>query len=158
MLTLHEVLPLEVIQAEHDPDVRPTFTQLNHVAMGSPVHAPDQQFKEGGLRTALHLASSGALEVMRVTKAIPTANGDLLFLGVPARVGSTARSLQVSFIGEGLLPAPQLDPKNGRLHLHYPHKEHPEVQALLNSKRERFCYYWRSADGERTHAWLLSSK
>lgn len=126
--------------------------------MGSPVHAPDQQYKEGGLRTAIHLAQSGALEVMRVTKAIPTTSGDLLFLGVPARHGSSARSLQVSFSAEGVLPAPRMDANNGRIHLHYPHKDHPEVQALLNSKRNRFCYFWRSANGDQTHAWLLSSK
>ncbi len=125
--------------------------------MGSPVHAPDQ-FKEGGLRTALHLGSSGALEVMRVTRAVPTANGDLLFLGLPARSGSTARSLQVSFVAEGVLPAPTLDANNGRIRMFYPHKDHPEVQALLNSKRDRFCYFWRSAKGDHTHAWLLSSK
>lgn len=125
--------------------------------MGSPAHAPDQ-YKEGGLRTALHLSSTGALEVMRITKAIPTNNGGLLFLGVPARHGSSARSLQVSFANETVLPAPQMDPSNGRIHLHYPHKDHPEVQALLNSKRNRFCYFWRSANGDQTHAWLLSSK
>lgn len=126
--------------------------------MGSPVHAPEQPYKEGGLRTASHLAQSGALEVMRVTKAIPTANGDLLFLGVPARAGSVARSLQVSFNSEDPLPAPQLDPNNGRIHLHYRHKDHPEVQSLLNSRRDRFCYFWRSAQGDQTHAWLLSSQ
>jgi len=127
------------------------------MAMGSPVHAPDQ-FKEGGLRTALHLGSSGALEVIRVTKAIPTANGDLLFLGTPARVGSIARSLQVSFTGDGTIPAPSIDPNTGRIRIFYPHRDHPEVQALLNSKRNRFCYFWRSAKGDQTHAWLLSSK
>ncbi|MBL7953060.1 MAG: hypothetical protein JNM62_15230 [Flavobacteriales bacterium] len=125
--------------------------------MGSPVHAPDR-YKEGGLRTALHLGSSGALEVMRVTRAIPTANGDLLFLGTPARTGNTARSLLVSFETEGVLPAPTMDPSNGRIHLFYPRKDHPEVLALLNSKRDRFCYFWRSAKGDQTHAWLLSSK
>lgn len=125
--------------------------------MGSPAHITDPH-KEGGLRTALHLGSSGALEVMRVTKAIPTANGDLLFLGTPARTGSIARSLQVSFATEDVLPSPSLNPENGRIHLYYPHRDHPEVQALLNSKRNRFCYFWRSAQGDHTHAWLLSSQ
>lgn len=124
--------------------------------MGSPVL--DQQYKEGGLRTALHLGNTGALEVMRVTRAVPTANGDLLFLGIPARIGSRARSLQVSFTTEGVPPAPSLDPKNGRIQLYYPDRDHPEVQALLNSKRNRFCYFWRSAKGDHTHAWLLSSR
>lgn len=125
--------------------------------MGSPAHVPDP-YKEGGLRTALHLGSSGALEVMRVTKAIPTANGDLLFLGTPARAGSIARSLQVSFATDDVLPSPSLNPENGRIHLYYPHRDHPEVQALLNSRRNRFCYFWRSAQGDHTHAWLLSSQ
>ena len=110
------------------------------------------------MRTALHLGSSGALEVMRVTKAIPTANGDLLFLGIPARTGSIARSLLVSFSMEAVLPTPSLNPDNGRIHLYYPHRDHPEVQALLNSKRNRFCYFWRSSEGDHTHAWLLSSQ
>lgn len=125
--------------------------------MGSPVHAHDQQYKEGGLRTAMHLANTGALEVMRVTRSIPTASGDLLFLGVPARHGGIARSLQVSFAKDAALPAPRLDISNGRIHLCYTDKDHPEVQALLNSKRNRFCYFWRSTNGERTHAWLLST-
>ena len=124
--------------------------------MGTPVLAPDS-YKEGGLRTALHLGSSGSLGVMRVMKAIPTANGDLLFLGQPARSGNIVRSLQVSF-REGPLPAPTLDQTTARIVLFYPHRDHPEVQALLNSKRNRFCYFWRSASGDRTHAWLLSSK
>lgn len=131
---------------------------INQMAMGSPVHAPDQPYKESGLRAAMHLANTGALEVMQITKAIPTNSGGLLFLGVPARHGSSARSLQVSFSSEDTMPAPQMDAGNGRIHLHYPHRDHPEVQALLNSKRNRFCYFWRSASGERTHAWLLSSK
>lgn len=126
--------------------------------MGSPVHAPEQHYKEGGLRTALHLGSTGALEVMRVTKAIRTTDDDLLFLGAPGRHGSIARSLQVSFVSEGPLPAPHMNASNGRIHMYYPHKEHPEVQALLNSKRNRFCYFWRSEKGDHTHAWLLSSK
>ena len=140
-----------------DPD-RPNFEAPTTIAMGSPVHATDHHYKEGGLRTAMQLANTGALEVMRITKAIPTSSGDLLFLGVPARHGGSARSLQVSFIQEGAVPAPRMDPKNGRIHLHYPNKEHPEVQALLTSKRNRFCSFWRSAHGDQTHAWLLSSQ
>jgi hypothetical protein len=139
------------------PEDRPTFEAPILTVMGSPAHAPDQ-YKEGGLRTALHLGSSGALEVMRITKAIPTGSDDLLFLGVPVRHGSSARSLRVSFAQDGTMPAPRMDQNNGRIHLHYPHRDHPEVQALLNSKRDRFCYFWRSANGDQTHAWLLSSK
>lgn len=125
--------------------------------MGALVHN-SPTFKESGLRAAEHLDNSGSLEVMRVTRAIPTSTDDLLFLGVPARAGSTARSLLVSFGEQAGLEAPSMDALTGRIHLHYPHRDHPEVQALLHSKRNRFCYFWRSASGDRTHAWLLSSK
>jgi len=135
---------------------RAKFT-ANLLAMGAPVHTSDT-LKESGPHAAMHLAHTGTLEVMRVTKAIPTANGDLLFLGVPARTGSSARSLHVSFTQQSVHEPPTMDPMTGRIHLSYPHRDHPEVQALLNSKRNRFCYFWRSASGDRTHAWLLSSK
>lgn len=95
---------------------------------------------------------------MRITKTVASTNGDLFFSGVPARAGSSARSIQVSFTDSGLTPAPEFDTDSGRIHLYYPHREHPEVQGLLNSKRNRFCYFWRSAQGDQTHAWLLSSK
>jgi hypothetical protein len=86
------------------------------------------------------------------------ANGDLVFAGTPARNGTKARSIQVSFTSDGLVHAPTFDASNGRIHLFYPDRDHPEVQGLLNSKRNRFCYFWRSANGGHTHAWLLSSQ
>jgi|GEM_PF-744174 hypothetical protein len=135
-------------------DLRVTNADL----MAPLVHDPVQQCKESGLGAANHLTSSGALEVMRITKAVPTGNGDLQFLGVPARHGSTVRSLLVSFIAEDTMPAPEMDPINGRVHLYYPHRDHPEVQLLLNRKRKRFCYFWRSAEGDHTHAWVISSR
>lgn len=126
--------------------------------MNTQAPSPSQHLQEGGLRTALSLGSSGALEVVRITKALPSQNGDLLFVGSPARDDSKARSIRVSFITDDVLHAPEYDTATGRIHLFYPHRDHPEVQGLLNSKRNRFCYFWRSAKGDRTHAWLLSSK
>lgn len=119
---------------------------------------PSNHLKEGGPRTAINLGSSGALEVVRITKPLPSSNGDLVFAGTPARDGTKARSIQVSFTSDGLVHAPTFDASNGRIHLFYPDRDHPEVQGLLNSKRNRFCYFWRSANGGHTHAWLLSSR
>lgn len=126
--------------------------------MGSLLKMDGRSRRDEGPVATSRLASTGALDVLRITRSIPSTNGDLLFLGVPARQGGIARSLQVSFSTDGTLPAPSLDRSNGRIVLHYKDKDHPEVRALLNSKRDRFCYFWRSTDGARTHAWLLSSK
>jgi len=116
------------------------------------------QLKEGGLHTALSLGASGALEVVRITKALPSQGADLVFAGAPAGDGSKARSIQVSFTTDGQVHAPEFDASSGRIHLFYPDRDHPEVQGLLNSKRNRFCYFWRSSNGGHTHAWLLSSQ
>ena len=118
----------------------------------------DPILKDDGLHAANSLGSSGELEVMRITKAVRSKNGELRYHGQPARAGSIARSIWVSFTTEGLPPSPEFDAETGTLHLYYPNRDHPEVQGLLNSKRNRFCYYWRSAQGDRTHAWLLSSR
>ncbi len=126
---------------------------MNNQALTTP-----NELHEGSLRTALSLGSSGALEVVRVTKALPSEDGDLLFAGAPARDGSKARSIQVSFTTDNAVHAPEFDATTGRIHLYYPRRDHPEVQGLLNSKRNRFCYFWRSAEGGHTHAWLLSSQ
>jgi|JI9StandDraft_2_1071091.scaffolds.fasta_scaffold01370_5 hypothetical protein len=114
--------------------------------------------QDGGLRTALSLGASGALEVVRITKQLSSSATELVFVGVPARHGGQATSIQVSFTTEVLRPAPRFDPSTGRIHLFYPDRDHPEVQGLLNSKRNRFCYFWRSIKGGHTHAWLLSSQ
>ena len=118
---------------------RAKFTP-NLLVMGAPVHSSDT-LKDSVPHAGMHLAASGTLEVMRVTKAIPTANGDLLFLGVPARTGSSARSLHVSFTQQSVHETPTMDPMTGRIHLSYPHRDHPEVQALLTSTHNRFCYF-----------------
>lgn len=114
--------------------------------------------KEGGLHTTMSLGASGQLEVVRITKPLPTQGDELVFAGAPARDGSKARSIQVSFTTDGQVHAPEFDASNGRIHLFYPNRDHPEVQGLLNSKRNRFCYFWRSSHGGHTHAWLLSSE
>jgi hypothetical protein len=134
------------------------FTLHPRSTMNTPATAPTTHLKEGGLHTALSLGSSGALEVVRIIKPLPVQNGDLLFAGASTRDGGKARSIQVSFTTDGQVHAPKFDASNGRIHLFYPDRDHPEVQGLLNSKRNRFCYFWRSSQGDRTHAWLLSSQ
>lgn len=120
--------------------------------------APDQLLQEEGMDKTFHLEGSGTLDVMRVTRNVYSTAGSLLFVGTPVRAGSKARSLLVSFCPNGEPPAPTLDSRNGQVHLHYPHRDHPEVQALLNGKRKRFCYFWRSAKWGHTRAWVISSR
>jgi len=126
--------------------------------MNSQAHKTEDKLKEGGLRTAMSLSSSGALEVLRITRPLPAPNGDLAFAGTPERDGGKARSIVVSFTADAAPHAPIFDASNGQIHLFYPDRDHPEVQSLLNSKRNRFCYFWRSAKGDQAHAWLLSSQ
>jgi hypothetical protein len=113
--------------------------------------------QDAGPLVAQRLRSSGELEVLRITKALRAKGGQLEFSGVPARQGSKARSVRVTFTNDGISVAPRFDEATGRIDLFYPDRDHPEVQALLNGKRNRFCYFWRSAHGRQTHAWLLSS-
>lgn len=113
---------------------------------------------DGGLRTALSLGASGTLEVVRITKQMSASVHELVFAAIPARHGTKAHSIRVSFTSEALRPSPRFDAGSGTIHLFYPDRDHPEVQGLLNGKRNRFCYFWRSTRGDRTHAWLLSSQ
>ncbi len=103
-----------------------------------------------------HLLASGKLDVVRITKGLRESPGELVLAGVPARAGTLARRIVVHFTS-GTVPSPRFDKANGTIELFYPRRDHPEVQAMLNSKLARFCYFWQSAKGEQTHAWLLTS-
>ncbi|MBK9175142.1 MAG: hypothetical protein IPM46_02160 [Flavobacteriales bacterium] len=108
-------------------------------------------------RVLRNLGAAGTLEVLRITKGLQLKGEELLFVGVAGRQGSKARMVRVRFT-EGALPRqPRFDDATGTIELYYPHRDHAEVQALLNARRTRFCYFWRSAQGGQTHAWLLSS-
>jgi hypothetical protein len=137
---------------------RRNFTIHTRSTMNTHAAAPTNHLKEGGLHTAMSLGASGQLEVVRITKPLPAQGDELVFAGAPARDGSKARSIHVSFTTDGLVHPPEFDAASGRIHLFYPDRDHPEVQGLLNSKRNRFCYFWRSSQGGHTHAWLLSSQ
>lgn len=97
------------------------------------------------------------MEVLRVTKRLGSKEGLHRFLGVPASTSSHARGLEVAFIAEGRTPDPSFDPVSGFIRLFYPSREQNEVLRLLESKRKRFCYFWRSRDEALKHAWLLTS-
>lgn len=108
-------------------------------------------------RVLRNLGASGTLEVLRITKRLQLKGEELVFAGVPGRQGSKARLVRVRFT-EAVMPRPpRFDEGSGTIELYYPDRDHAEVQALLNTKRNRFCYFWRSAQGGQTHAWLLSS-
>jgi hypothetical protein len=103
-----------------------------------------------------HLLASGKLDVVRITKGLRESQSELVFAGVPARAGTRARRIVVHF-ASGTVPSPRFDQASGTIELFYSRRDHPEVQAMLNSKLARFCYFWQSAKGEQTHAWLLTS-
>ena len=113
--------------------------------------------RDADLGHVLSLRSAGLMEVLRITKRVRSADGGLRFSGVPASTTSSVRGLEVSFVEDGAAPAPSLDPVSGFIRLFYPKREQHEVLALLESKRRRFCYFWRSRDDAFKHAWLLSS-
>lgn len=121
--------------------------------MSATTHPPAA---DTGLHHALALQSAGLIEVLRVTRLVRKANDVLRFVGVPGSSSSSVRGLEVSFV-EGETPAPGLDPVTGLIRLFYPQGERGEVEKLLTSKRQRFCYFWRSRNGDQRHAWLLTS-
>jgi hypothetical protein len=104
--------------------------------------------------TVHHLAQTGQVQVLRIIRATRVDADVLEFDAQPTRPGSALRGIRVRFAPAG--SAPRID-ASGRLELFYPDRDHHEVQALLNAKRNRFCYLWRSATGGRTHAWLITS-
>lgn len=113
--------------------------------------------RDSGPLAARHLLATGELEVLRITKAIATKGDALEFAGVAARQGTKARGLRVRFTPDFLAVPPRFDAATGIIEVYYPHRDHPEVQALLQGRRNRFCYFWRSARSGQAHAWLLSS-
>lgn len=115
-----------------------------------------QEPTDSGLHHALALGSSGLLEVLRVGRLVRKANDVLRFNGTPGSKASHVRALEVSFV-DGEAPAPGFDPVDGLIRLFYPRNERSEVEQLLTSKRQRYCYFWRSREGDQRHAWLLSS-
>ena len=126
--------------------------------MSMATHTIDQvrQPAEAGLHHALALNAAGSIQVLRVTRKVQGSNEHLMFAGVPTSPSSKTRGLEVTFV-TGVAPAPKLDPVSGVISMYYSISERAEVERLLNSDRKRFCYFWRSADGERRHAWLLTS-
>lgn len=108
------------------------------------------------LRPTLALGSSGMLEVLRVGRMVRKATDLLRFEGVPGSKSSHVHGLEVSFV-EGEAPAPLLDAAKGIIQLFYPHRDRAEVEKMLVSRKQRYCYFWRSRDGGQRHAWLLSS-
>lgn len=117
----------------------------------------DIHVQDAELGHALSLRSAGLMEVLRITKRVRSKDGGIRFNGIPASGNSRVRGLEVSFVEESAAPAPTLDPVSGFIRLFYPRHEQQEVLELLESKRRRFCYFWRSRDEVFRHAWLLSS-
>lgn len=113
--------------------------------------------RDSGPQAARHLLSAGRLEVLRITKAIRNQGDVLEFSGTPARPGTKARGVRVRFTPDYLRKPARFDEATGFIEVHYPHRDHQEVQALLNTHRSRFCYFWQSARSGEAHAWLLSS-
>lgn len=113
----------------------------------------------GTLRTTgEHLNRTGRLHVLRVGRKQDDTSTGFLFTGSPFSRGEVARSLQISFVPSGsVVPPATFDEATGRIHLHYADRDHPEVQGLLEARRTRLCYFWRSADGLRSRAWLVIS-
>jgi hypothetical protein len=118
----------------------------------------ENRLRDSGPAAAQHLLASGQLEVVRIVKATSTKGDTLEFSGVPTKQGSKARAVRVRFTADYLKLAPRFDAATGIIELFYPHRDHPEVHALLNGKSNRFCYFWRSERSGHTHAWLLSSQ
>lgn len=103
------------------------------------------------------LSSSGRLSVARITKQLRSDGDELVFAAAPARLGTSARRIVVRFVDSAVRPAPRLDASTGVIEIYYPQRDHMEAQALLNSRKQRFCYFWESMHGHEAHAWILSA-
>lgn len=101
------------------------------------------------------LLAAGRLEVLRITKRVSAKPRSWVFAGSAGRHGSSARRVAIS-IGEAS-PTAHFDPESRTIHLSYPDPSHPDVQALLNPRRTRYCYFWSSARGDRSRAWVITS-
>lgn len=103
----------------------------------------------------------GQLQIVRLLRQVRTVGEDpakvLRFKGVPFSRGSKARSVTIRFVDQTEAPVPQFDDENGMIDLGYPSAALNEVRDLLRSGRERFCYFWKSADGSGRRAWIMAS-
>ncbi|MEO8068899.1 MAG: hypothetical protein ABI599_14475 [Flavobacteriales bacterium] len=105
----------------------------------------------------------GTLHILRVLRQLPvkqpvsSAVRTLTFKGAPFSRQSKATGMRLSFVEEPQPPMPAFDITSGIIDLFYPIASLAEVQDLLRSGKERFCYYWRSSDGLRCRAWLMAS-
>ena len=115
-----------------------------------------RQLRDSGPDAANRLVAAGELEVLRITGRQADGPDGLILQGRPARPGGRARSVRISFDLDAASLAPFFDTTTDRIQVYYPHREHAEVVAMLNRHLDRFCYFWRSAEG-RTHAWLVGS-
>jgi hypothetical protein len=98
----------------------------------------------------------GQVEVVDIQRRSRKHPGQLLFKGAPGSKHSTAKSVLVTVGDEPR--APWLDREQGRIHLHYPSMDIPELQALIAHPGDFVCYYWGSADSTQSHAWLLRTR
>ena len=119
--------------------------------------APVLQHADTNLGSALSLKGAGVVEVLRLTRIVKGAGDVLRFIGTPASSNSSAKSLEVSFLRTGSIPAPELDPVSGLIRMFYPADERAEVEQMLRNKRRRFCYFWRSHDNALRQAWFVTS-
>lgn len=124
--------------------------------MNTPAADPIQEQSDVDLRHTHALNSVGSIEVMRLTRLVKRESDGLHFKGEPASSRGHLRKLKVTFVA-GDAPSPGFDEASGSLHVFYSEHERKKVEAVLLSKRQRYCYFWHSRNGVQRHAWLLSS-
>ncbi len=98
----------------------------------------------------------GQVEVVDIQRRSRRQPDILLFKGTPGSKHSTAKRVLVT-VGDAA-NAPQMDRGHGQIHLHYASKDDPELKALLADPGAFVCYFWESADGRMSHAWLLCTR
>lgn len=103
----------------------------------------------------------GHLQIVRLLRQVGTAGEDpskvLRFKAVPFSRSTRAKRVTIRFVEQPEAPVPQFDADHGVIELGYPSTAMDEVRDLLRSGRERFCYFWKSADGSGRRAWIMAS-
>lgn len=120
--------------------------------------APDHQAAQAE-DAPRRLPHGGQVEVLRVRRRSRKHPELLLFKGAPASKRGRIKSAVVTLVPAGQdLPTPWLDPENQRLHVFYNDPQDKHLTALIADPGAFLWYFWTSADGKQSLAWLLRAR
>ncbi|MEZ4808394.1 MAG: hypothetical protein R2815_13100 [Flavobacteriales bacterium] len=132
--------------------------------ISSPEPAPGIAVLEHSIIPSPNPHLPGKLEVVKLlnrrwrTIALPEQNAQELVLAArPASRSSSVHWVHFRFQdASDPLPAPELEYAFDRIRLYYPLDQFDQIQQVLRTYRDRFCYFWQAGDASRVRAWLFT--